>query len=400
MPQIVPPEYTRQILFSLTAEGHSAYLVGGCVRDMLMGKTPQDWDICTSALPQEVLDIFPNAVPTGLKHGTVTVYCGGKSAEVTTFRTDGAYPDHRRPESVTFVSDIESDLSRRDFTMNAIACSYDGCCVDLFGGRDDIDARIIRCVGEPEKRFAEDALRMLRALRFASRLGFEIEKNTYASIGSCAYLCSSLAPERIADELKKILMSGRTEILDEVMKLGLISHLTDGAGKPGAPFAAVADMPENASYRWTGFAVMLNKYGYVSSARGFLSSLKLDTATLRYCGQTEKILSLLPTANAACMKRLLAEYGEDCVICAAAVKKALGTDCENELFRVLDSGECHSLKSLAVCGDDLKSLGYSGKRLGAVLKLLLEHVIEHPGDNDRGILLKLAENTEVNDVIL
>ena len=186
MPQINPPKYVRQILFGLQARSHQAYLVGGCVRDVLMGITPQDWDICTSALPEEVMSIFPGSEPTGIKHGTVTVKVGNRSAEVTTFRTDGSYRDHRRPESVTFVSELISDLSRRDFTMNAIALSADGMLSDPFDGVQAIRERTIRCVGDPMLRFNEDALRMFRALRFSARLGFTIEYETVAAISECA----------------------------------------------------------------------------------------------------------------------------------------------------------------------------------------------------------------------
>ena len=155
MARITPPKYVRQVLLGLQAREYRAYLVGGCVRDMIIGITPNDWDICTSALPKEVMEIFPTSRPTGLKHGTVTVVIGSHSVEVTTFRADGAYSDHRRPDSISFVTDLTADLSRRDFTMNAVALSPDGLTVDPFGGIEDIRLGIVRCVGEPELRFEE-----------------------------------------------------------------------------------------------------------------------------------------------------------------------------------------------------------------------------------------------------
>ena len=209
MANVTPPKYVRQILFSLQSRGFAAYLVGGCVRDILLGVRPQDWDICTSALPEQVLDVFPGSRPTGIKHGTVTVVIGSRSAEVTTFRSEGDYADHRHPSSVAFVGNLTTDLMRRDFTMNAMAVSADGLIIDPYGGAEDIRRGCIRCVGAPEKRFDEDALRMLRAFRFSSRLGFEIEPATLAAIGKKAPLAAGLAAERVSTEVEKILLTAR-----------------------------------------------------------------------------------------------------------------------------------------------------------------------------------------------
>lgn len=395
MPQISPPKHVRQILFALQARGHLAYLVGGCVRDMLMEQTPNDWDICTSALPQDVLEIFPDSKPTGLKHGTVTVSVGNKSAEVTTFRTDGDYRDHRRPESVTFVSDLISDLSRRDFTMNAIALSADGMISDPFGGVQDISDRVIRCVGEPKLRFTEDALRMLRALRFSARLGFTLEYKTCAAIGECAQLAAELAPERVRDELEKILMTNRTDTLGVAISFGLLSRYISGSGWSNPNFADIAKMQRKPLYRWVTFAVMLKKYGYVPSACGFLEALRLDGRTLRCCMQAESILLSDPPCDALGWKRLLNAYGVDSVSCAvAAFDVILGIDCEKEYKSVLKSGECFSLKHLAVTGDDLLALGLRGRELGEMLKFLLDYVMEYPDNNRREILLALAKYSE------
>ena len=173
---------------------------------MLLGVTPNDWDICTSALPAEICSVFDSTVLTGAKHGTVTVIIGSHRVEVTTFRLENTYSDHRHPDNVMFVADLTEDLKRRDFTMNAIAIPPDGYVSDPFGGRDDIRNRLIRCVGNPEERFEEDALRMFRALRFSARLGFDIEEKTYSAIEKKAALASELAPERIHEELEKILL--------------------------------------------------------------------------------------------------------------------------------------------------------------------------------------------------
>jgi len=202
----VPPEIGA-ILAKLRAAGYEAQPVGGCVRDSLLGLTPGDWDICTSALPEEIVAVFgeANTIPTGLKHGTVTVRSGEKLSEVTTYRTDGAYTDHRHPDSVSFVTDLTEDLARRDFTVNAMACHPSRGLQDPFGGRQDLANRVIRCVGDPAQRFEEDALRILRALRFAAVYAFSLDPATAAAVHALAPTLSRVAPERLRVELLKLL---------------------------------------------------------------------------------------------------------------------------------------------------------------------------------------------------
>ena len=395
MPQINPPKYVRQILFTLQARGHLAYLVGGCVRDVIMEITPQDWDICTSALPEEVLELFPGSVPTGIRHGTVTVVIGSKSSEVTTFRTEGDYRDHRRPDSVTFVSDLITDLSRRDFTMNAIALSADGMIADPFDGVSDIAKRTIRCVGEPKLRFTEDALRMFRALRFSARLGFTIEYDTMQAIEECAPLAAELAPERVRDEIEKILLTTRPETMSAAISFGLMKKYISGAGWKTPNFADIADMPRKALTRWVAFAIMLRKYGYIPSARDFLMQLRLDGRTIRCCADAEVLLSQEPPRDDLGWKKMLNRYGVDTVTCAVQTYAVIyGIDREKELKNILKSGECFSLKHLAVTGDDLLALGLKGPELGEMLKFLLEYVMEYPDNNKREILLELAKYSE------
>lgn len=395
MPQINPPKYVRQILFGLQARGHLAYLVGGCVRDVIMNITPQDWDICTSALPEEVMELFPGSRPTGLEHGTVTVIIGSKSAEVTTFRTEGDYRDHRRPDSVTFVSDLITDLGRRDFSMNAIALSADGMLADPFDGVSDIEKRCIRCVGNPKLRFTEDALRMFRALRFSARLGFTIEYDTLSAIEECAELASELAPERVRDEVEKILLTTRPETMSAAISFGLMKRYISGAGWKTPNFADLASMPRKPLSRWVAFSIMLRKYGYIPSASEFLKQLRLDGRTIRCCTDAEVLLSQDPPSDSLGWKKLLNRYGVDTVTCAVqAYFVIMGIDCEKELRAVLKSGECFSLKHLAVTGDDLLSLGLKGPELGEMLKFLLEYVMEYPENNKREILLELAKYSE------
>ena len=177
------PQEVQRILQRLEAAGYEAYVVGGCVRDMLMGTAPHDWDVTTSALPEETMALFDHfAIPTGLRHGTVTVRSGGLACEVTTFRTDGDYPDHRHPAAVSFTRDLTEDLARRDLTVNAMAMDVRGTLYDPFRGQQDIQAKILRCVGQPDRRFSEDALRILRTLRFSATLGFAIEEDTHRAL--------------------------------------------------------------------------------------------------------------------------------------------------------------------------------------------------------------------------
>lgn len=392
MPQVTPPKYIRQILLGLQARGYAAYLVGGCVRDVIMDIAPQDWDICTSALPEEVMSLFPGSRPTGLKHGTVTVIIGNKSAEVTTFRTEGDYRDHRRPDSVTFVSDLITDLSRRDFTMNAIALSPDGMISDPYGGIEDIKNRCIRCVGAPKLRFSEDALRMFRALRFSARLGFTIEFETMNAIEECAFFAEELAPERVHDELEKILLTSRPETLGAVISFGLLKKYIPGAGWKTPNFADIAKLPRKPLNRWAAFSIMLQKYGFIPSVFDFLSALRLDGRTLHCCEDAGEILKgELPTDKLD-WKRLLNRYGVDAVTCAVSANEAInGVSLEKEMRAVLKSGECFSLKHLAVSGDDLLNMGLRGPELGEMLSFLLDYVMEYPENNRREILLSLAK---------
>ncbi|MDR3729017.1 MAG: HD domain-containing protein, partial [Oscillospiraceae bacterium] len=207
MKRLVPiPSYVARVLTELEARGFQAFCVGGCVRDCLLGRVPEDWDVTTSALPEQTMALFgQQAVPTGLRHGTVTVVSGGKGVEVTTFRVDGAYGDNRHPDSVTFTRSLPEDLARRDFTVNAMAMDLRGRIQDPWGGQADLERRCLRCVGEPERRFREDALRVMRGLRFSAVLGFDLEEETAAALVRCRELLGHIAVERLREELVKLL---------------------------------------------------------------------------------------------------------------------------------------------------------------------------------------------------
>lgn len=395
MANIIPPKYVRQVLAALQSHGHQAFLVGGCVRDMLLDQRPQDWDICTSALPEQVLEIFPSSRPTGLQHGTVTVTVRSRALEVTTFRSDGGYADHRHPDMVSFVGDLTTDLSRRDFTMNAIALHPDGLLVDPFGGADDIKSRLIRCVGTPERRFEEDALRMFRALRFSARLGFDVEAATLAAMKAQAALASSLAPERVRDETEKILLSSAPETMFTLIDLGLMDRYLLRRLPDGQRLSRLSQLPKKALERWAGLCAVLLRYDCVSSAEDFLLSLRLDSRTIRCCRDAVLIMRGCLPISAFEWKRCLHHYGVDTVSCAALCSDALhGGSSFRALKAVLKSGECFSMKHLAVTGDDLLALGLRGRELGEMLNFLLDYVMEYPGNNRRELLLSLARATE------
>ncbi|MBQ0146678.1 MAG: polynucleotide adenylyltransferase, partial [Lachnospiraceae bacterium] len=208
---MIIPKEAENITRLLRDNTHDAYIVGGCVRDALLGRTPNDWDITTDARPEEIKRIFRRTADTGIQHGTVTVIINGKGYEVTTYRVDGDYSDHRRPDTVEFTDSLFEDLKRRDFTINAMAYNHDRGLVDEFGGQEDLSKGLVRCVGEPDERFNEDALRILRAIRFSAGLGIEIEEKTLGAIGGHIKDLTAVSPERIMTELNKIIRSDHPE---------------------------------------------------------------------------------------------------------------------------------------------------------------------------------------------
>ncbi len=395
MNNITPPKYVRQVLIALQSRGHLAYLVGGCVRDIILGVRPQDWDVCTSALPEQVLEIFPKCLTVGIRHGTVTVCINSRRVEVTTFRADGDYADHRHPEAVSFVGDLNADLSRRDFTMNAIALPPDGLVADPFGGVQDIERRLIRCVGVPEVRFEEDALRMFRALRFSARLGFDIEADTMRAIGEKAPLAAALAPERVRDELEKMLLTHSPDCLARVIGAGLLDAYLIRRPADCALFSRLESLPRKALARWCGLCAVLLRCDCIHSAEELLTRLRLDGRTIRCCTEAELMLRGDKPASRAAWKRLLSKYGVDSVMCAAQCHDLIRSGhCVKELKAVLKSGECFSMRHLAVTGDDLLELGLRGREVGEMLRFLLDYVIEYPDNNRRELLLSLARKTE------
>ena len=402
-----PPEHIAYILSRLTEKGHAAVLVGGCVRDAIMGRLVHDWDVATSAAPADVARLFPKTVLTGERFGTVTVLTAGYTVEVTTFRVEGEYNDSRRPSSVEFVVNLDEDLSRRDFTMNAMAMMASGDIIDPYGGAQDIENRVIRCVGDPDIRFSEDALRMFRAFRFRAVLGFTIESGTLGAICANADKARLISAERVKAELEKTLMSQEPEIAGEMIISGLLDRYINIPGKKPYGLEKIKEFPLEPAMRWCAFCAVLLEERFISSAAEFLRGLRLDGKTAGTCVRALSISSF-PDERPD-IKRLLSKYGEDAVRCTAAICDAgivkrltyldeTGrTTCPAASFlaktdAIIESGECYSLKKLAVTGSDLIGLGYApGRELGEILKKLLDHVISRPEDNTRETLLLIAK---------
>lgn len=355
------------ILRILRRAGFEAWYVGGCVRDSLLGRPIHDWDVTTSALPEQVMDCFEKCVPTGIRHGTVTVITEQGQAEVTTYRTDGDYPDGRHPSQVTFVRNLKEDLARRDFTVNAMAMDESGEIVDLYGGKEDLQKGLLRCVGDPELRFREDALRMLRAVRFSAQLGFVIEAQTKTAMEKLGYLCGGLSAERIRDELEKTLLSSNPESVEQIVKLGLPSEF---GFSDCADYSLLNNLPAERVIRWAGLCRIHPQLS--------LTDLRLDKLT----AQDAMIAGRLDfPSDRLGWKYLAADHGTR----RAAITAALAGE-QVLMEEILSSGECLSLKELAVSGKDFPDL--HGKELGNHLQRLLYHVLSHPEDNKEEKLKK------------
>ena len=361
------------VMQKLQAAGFEARAVGGCVRDMLMGLPPHDWDLCTNAGPEEMKACFAGwkTVETGLKHGTLTVVCDGEPVEVTSYRAETAYSDHRHPDEVRFVRRIEDDLSRRDFTINAMAWDGKTGLIDLFDGQGDLQRKLIRCVGAADERFEEDALRILRALRFAARLGFAVEENTARAIHGKKELLKNISAERIYAELKGIVMGpSAAEILEEyndVLQIVLPGMLPFGAEAP-------ADLEIR-------LALLLKNTGAEA-----LKDLRCDNATLK---AVRELLEAPAAGTAVELRKLAARYGKER---ARQIVWMQGGD-RALLEQTLESSPCLSLKELAVTGEDLLEAGLpKGPELGEKLQELLELVLEEKLPNEKEALLTFVRS--------
>jgi tRNA nucleotidyltransferase (CCA-adding enzyme) len=441
MIKLVIPEKAEQILRTLEEAGYEAYVVGGCVRDSILGRIPDDWDITTSARPEQVKELFGRTVDTGLVHGTVTVMMGKEGFEVTTYRVDGEYEDGRHPKEVSFTASLEEDLKRRDFTINAMAYNPVRGLVDLYGGVQDLENGIIRCVGNPMERFTEDALRILRAVRFSGQLGFEIEEKTRQALSVLADNLKHVSAERIQVELIKLLVSphpdylriayetGITRVIlpefdacmeteqntphhcytvgehtlhalqsirpDKVLRLTMLLH------DIGKPVVKLTD--ENGRDHFKTHALK-----GAEMAEEILRRLKMDNDTIRKVTRLVKWHDERPEADMCAVRRAVNQIGEDIFPLYLEVQRAdtfakSDYHLNEKLIRlegvkvcyqdILDQNQCVSLKTLAVTGRDLIAQGRKpGREIGEILDRLLDHVLDHPQDNNRETLLALASS--------
>lgn len=429
------PRKVVLIIKNLQRHGYDAYAVGGCVRDSILNRKPEDWDITTSAKPEQVKRIFRCTVDTGIEHGTVTVLIGKDGFEVTTYRVDGLYEDGRHPKEVTFTSRLEEDLKRRDFTINAMAYNDDERLVDAFGGMRDLNYHLIRCVGDPKERFSEDALRILRAVRFSAQLAFPIEPETAEAIKSLAPNLEKISAERIQAELVKLLVSDHPERIQDACELGITKvvlpewddmvgvkqntphHKYDVAAHTvhalqnvkndkvlrltmlfhdmGKPVMKTTD--ENGRDHFKGHAIASEQI-----AKTVMKRLKFDNDTIRKVTKLVAYHDYRMEPTGANVRRAMHEIGVELFPYYLAVRladtKAQSSyerrgKLENiiqirELYRnALRNKECVTLKDLAVTGTDLINLGIApGKELGTLLNELLDMVIEDPAWNQKGKL--------------
>ena len=438
--KIIIPEEVNYILETLFEAGYDAYVVGGCVRDSILGKEPDDWDITTNALPLEVKALFRRTVDTGLQHGTITVMKGNTGYEVTTYRTDGAYSDGRHPDKVTFVPSLEEDLKRRDFTINAMAYNDRAGLIDLFGGMQDLEDGIIRCVGKAEERFSEDALRMLRAVRFAAKLGYKLDPDVYDSIKKRASTLSVVSAERITTELIKLLTSDHPEMIktayetgltavffpefdkameteqnhphhmysvgdhivesvkisqnDRIIRLTMLLHdiakpetLTiDEAGITHFHGHAVvgAEMAEEILRRWKldndTIRRVCRLIRYHDLGKGIPCSPRVVRKGVRLMEEDFALLLEVERADILAQSNFMREEKLDTLAQYSA---------EYEI--IVRENQCCNLKNLAVNGKDLVGMGINpGPGLGKILSALLDVVIDDPSMNEKETLLKIA----------
>lgn len=434
--RITLPDDVKKILDILERNGYEGYAVGGCVRDSVLGRKPNDWDITTSAFPQQVKKLFRRTIDTGIQHGTVTVMLGNTGYEVTTYRIDGTYEDGRHPKEVTFTRNLREDLKRRDFTMNAMAYNERQGLVDLFGGESDLKHGVIRCVGDAEERFTEDALRILRAVRFSAQLGFELEEQTARAVSRLAPRLELISAERIQAELVKLLESPHPEYIGKAWKYGITAvilpefdrametpqknpHHCYNVGEH--TLAALQNVEKDKCLRMAALFHDLGKaqvrttdehgidhfkgHAKVSEALAYdiMRRLKFDNDTMRKVKIYVRWHDVRPELTEKSVRRAVSRVGAEEFAQVLKLKRAdtLAQSQEwkkgkleylrqlEEIYRqILEKKECLSVAGLAINGRDLIADGMQpGKEIGKVLAGLLEYVLEDPCQNQRETLL-------------
>lgn len=381
------PEYVRRLMALLEASGEEAYVVGGGLRDALLGKEPSDYDLATSASPERMCEIFSDfrTVGSGLKHGTLTVICDRHPIEITTFRVDGSYTDSRHPDSVSFTRSIEEDLARRDFTVNAMAYNERRGLIDLYGGREDLRDGVIRAVGDPERRFQEDALRILRAFRFSALLGFDIDAPTLAAAEKCRGGLDNIARERIGSEFLKLICAPHPERPLLLMReCGVLSAALLDYQPDVALIEALAKMPDEVGAR-LGFLLVDCD---ACAARDIIASLRCSNR------QKQDALALRENARYRVATRRdaarLCSLMRDGAYSAALASVLLGVSDENATELVLRNAAPRSVDELAIGGRELCALGARGRQVGELLSYMLERTADDPSLNREDALLKIA----------
>lgn len=429
------PKNVYEILNTLNEGGYEAYAVGGCVRDAILGQEPHDWDITTNATPEEVKALFNKTIDTGIQHGTVTAMIGKEGYEITTYRIDGEYKDNRRPSNVEFTSDLVEDLKRRDLTFNAMVMDKDGNVIDHFGGVSDLENKIIRAVGDPNKRFKEDALRMMRAIRFAAKFGFELEDSLYKAIKDNASLIQNISYERIESEISKILTSNHPEKFLELYNTGITKYIMPEFDRMMDTkqdtiwhcysvgmhaMKSVENIENDKLLRWT---MLLHDIGKPDAgiphefkhfydhntiglpiAKDILERMKFSTK------DKEKVLSLVFLHDVHYKKmnkirRLVASNGIELardlikvqladIAAQSDYKKEEKTkqveDLASSIETVYADKTAITLKDLKINGNDLMSIGFKGKEIGEFLNILYERCLSDPTFNNKDRLMKSA----------
>ena len=389
------------VLAALHRAGYQGYLVGGCVRDSLAGRTPHDWDICTSARPQQVLELFgeEQCIPTGLQHGTVTVKQDGGFYEVTTFRVEEGYSDGRHPDRVNFVADVREDLARRDFTINAMAYNEKEGLVDPFGGRADLAARQVRAVGDPARRFAEDSLRILRLYRFGAREEFSLDPATRAAALALRDGLKKISAERILQEVSKLLLASRPGRWLEPALIEIIFPALDPLGQPGrfaACCAAIDAAPADLPVRFAALLSSLGREGAGQALKRLRPSNELLKQVSELAAEWDFTPAGTPAARRVQARHLLARLSPQ----QAARLVALGRartggpewDALGETLETLtNENACCRIGQLAIGGQELQALGFGpGRALGQALAALLEQVLDEKIPNEKAALLTAA----------
>lgn len=431
------PENVKYIITTLENAGYEGYAVGGCVRDTILDRNPDDWDITTSASPQQAKQLFAKTIDTGIQHGTITVLLGKETYEVTTYRIDGEYEDSRHPKEVIFTSSLLEDLKRRDFTINAMAYNDRSGMVDEFGGMEDIQNKIIRCVGNPRERFTEDALRMMRAVRFSGQLGYEIEEETAKAVKELAPTLEKISAERICTELTKLMVSDNPEYLKKAYEMGMtdiflpefnaamgtlqnhphhcysvgehILHSLKNVRKDKVlRFAMLFHDMGKPLTKTTGEDGIDHFYGHAARSAEIadtaMKRLRFDNDTRQKVVKLVKYHDLKIELTPKQVRRAIVTLGEDLFPLLLEVKRGdflaqsmyMRKEKEEELAelyriykQILEEKHCISLKDLALTGSDLIQAGMKpGKEIGEVLQYLFEIVLENPECNTKEILLK------------